>query len=510
MAQQFCPHCGKAIEEAAIFCPGCGLKVASPQGKKRKGLLIGIVSGLVILLAVGATSLILHFGKSEIPVSISESPSPSEQEEKSSKPPVAKSATVQLEKAEGSVLLTSILGKELSVVEGMQLLDGNSVATQVDSYAYLNLDRSRAAKLDSLSTMELRQEVADLELNLTQGSLFFNITQPLDKEETLNIRTSTMVIGIRGTSGIVHASQVGIPDGIFVLDGSVTLLYEGKDITVSAKHKAELIDDSGESSILITELTETELDEFAVEEIRKDAALQKRLENSRWDVDRILNIRSPETIEMYAAYLDAIEQYGTVLTEYSKISVPVYGGGLLDFNSDGIEDLVLIYSGEIGDTICSVFSYQSGSIQALFTKTLWYDASDGAMPEIYESDGKGCITVKLRFYDYDYRIEELADGEWQKLPNNSGQTFMTYQNGKLQEELYYRLEPILDYQDPYYVITQVEWEIWRDGVQTQKGNVPSFDSDMPEIEAVKIEAEETYGNKWSWILLDELKAFLAN
>jgi hypothetical protein len=352
----------------------------------------------------------------------------------------------------------------------------------------------------------LRQEAAELELNLTQGSLFFNIAQPLDAEETLNIRTSTMVIGIRGTSGIVHASQAGIPDGIFVLDGSVTLLYEGKEITVSAKHKAELIDDSGESSIQITELTETEIEKFAVEEIRKDAALQKRLENAGWDVDRILNVRSPETIAMYAAYLDAIEKYGTVQSQFN-VPALVTGGGLLDFNSDGFEDLVLFYNSEL-EGICSTYTYELGSIQELFTLSFEIGATDYAVIRtIYENNGKACIVAA---YPLDWSwYDTLSDEEHEKIPNFQGRGFEIFQNGEIQEKLYYGFNPELNTSD-YSLVDHIEWEIWRDGAQTQKGNVPSAQSEMPEIEAVIIEAEETYGTPWTWMPIEELKAFLAN
>lgn len=48
--------------------------------------------------------------------------------------------------------------------------------------------------------------------------MFFNVMKPLDENETMNIRTSTTVTGIRGTSGSVKAisdthTQVTILEG---------------------------------------------------------------------------------------------------------------------------------------------------------------------------------------------------------------------------------------------------------------------------------------------------------
>lgn len=47
----------------------------------------------------------------------------------------------------------------------------------------------------------MRKSGKKLEMLLQSGDIFFNISQPLDDDETLNIRTSTMAVGLRGTSG---------------------------------------------------------------------------------------------------------------------------------------------------------------------------------------------------------------------------------------------------------------------------------------------------------------------
>ena len=42
-----------------------------------------------------------------------------------------------------------------------------------------------------------------MDIQLRSGSLFFSVTQPLEDDETMNIRASTLLVGIRGTCGWV-------------------------------------------------------------------------------------------------------------------------------------------------------------------------------------------------------------------------------------------------------------------------------------------------------------------
>ncbi len=109
--------------------------------------------------------------------------------------------TLRLEKTEGTVTVESASGKSLSLRNGMRLYSGTKIKTSEGSYAYISLDSGKAVKLDASSESEVRKSGKKLELNLLSGELFFDVTVPLEKDESLNIRTSTMVTGVRGTSG---------------------------------------------------------------------------------------------------------------------------------------------------------------------------------------------------------------------------------------------------------------------------------------------------------------------
>ena len=127
---------------------------------------------------------------------------------------------IRLLKVEGSVTVTSSTGKTHETRENMHLYNGYCVSTAAESYAWITLDESKAVKLDSSSSLEVRRSGKELELLLRSGNLFFNVTAPLKEEEKLNIRTSTIVTGVRGTSGEVQRVSE-TQTNVIIFDGQV-------------------------------------------------------------------------------------------------------------------------------------------------------------------------------------------------------------------------------------------------------------------------------------------------
>lgn len=80
-----------------------------------------------------------------------------------------------------------------------------SAGTQ--SYAYISLDSSKAVKLDANTKVQVRKQGSKLELLVTSGKLFFNVKAPLSSNQSLNIRTSTMVTGIRGSGDFANGNS---------------------------------------------------------------------------------------------------------------------------------------------------------------------------------------------------------------------------------------------------------------------------------------------------------------
>ena len=96
------------------------------------------------------------------------------------------------------------------------------------SFAWINLDDVKLAKLDETSEIAIQKEDKHLELEVKSGSLFFNVTQPLEDDETMNI----LVVGIRGTCGWVE-----VPDAshmnVYLLESKVECTAGGT-ATISA------------------------------------------------------------------------------------------------------------------------------------------------------------------------------------------------------------------------------------------------------------------------------------
>ena len=87
----------------------------------------------------------------------------------------------------------------------MKLYNGYAMSTEKESFAWLNLDSVKLAKMDVDSQISITKRRNALEVMVDSGNLYFNIKEPLKEDETLDIRTSNMAVGIRGTCGWVES-----------------------------------------------------------------------------------------------------------------------------------------------------------------------------------------------------------------------------------------------------------------------------------------------------------------
>lgn len=84
----------------------------------------------------------------------------------------AAAATLRLEKAEGTVTVSTAAGRTVSTTDGMRLYSGYVLETGTDSYAYVSLDSTKAVKLDASSRGEVSKSGKKLELKAVSGKLF--------------------------------------------------------------------------------------------------------------------------------------------------------------------------------------------------------------------------------------------------------------------------------------------------------------------------------------------------
>ena len=196
-------------------------------------------------------------------------------------------SAIQLMKTEGSVSITNGSGRALSVRENMRLYNGYHAKTTEKSYAWVNLDSSKLIKLDEVSEAEVRKAGKKLEVLLNSGNLYFDVSEPLDQEESLNIRTSTMIVGIRGTCGWVKMLNAWHAQ-VYLLEGRVECSVtdpatgESRTTVLQGGEMAEFVvypqGQTGERCDIIRQsYTEEHIDGFVLVELVKDRTLCEKI-----------------------------------------------------------------------------------------------------------------------------------------------------------------------------------------------------------------------------------------
>ena len=171
--------------------------------------------------------------------------------------------TVRFLRMQGEVTLLDGKDKEVSIQESMRLSDGNKVITATASFAALGLDDFKIVSLDESTKTGINRKGKKLELDLQSGGLYFNVTKALEDDEEFNIRTSTMITGIRGTCGYISA------DELYLLEGHVVTTNNfGESIEVEAGQK--LIVDAATGKMRIEKYTLYDLPLLVISELARD------------------------------------------------------------------------------------------------------------------------------------------------------------------------------------------------------------------------------------------------
>lgn len=201
----------------------------------------------------------------------------------------ATASTMRLEKYQGSVAVKNASGKTLGTSGKMRLYSGYQVTTARGSYAYISLDGSKSIKLDASSKVTIAQQGRKLEVLVNYGKLLFDVNQPLDKDETLNIRTSTMVTGVRGTIGWVEVNEKD-ESQLKLIEGKTTVMLvnplsgETQTTEISSGQALSSImqDIPGDDgiTIVIDKLEEEDIPGFVSTMIAENPDMQQRIENS--------------------------------------------------------------------------------------------------------------------------------------------------------------------------------------------------------------------------------------
>ena len=211
--------------------------------------------------------------------------------------------TMRILRIEGTVSMKED-GIVKAIRESLRLKSGNELDTDAESLVSIGLDESKIVTLDEYSCAEVAQEGRHLNLKLTEGSLFFEVDKPLEEDESFEICTSTMVVGIRGTSGWV--SVEGDTESLIISDGHVQVIGmnpvtgEVKMIEISAGQRLNiyLYNDRDVDSIMfeVIDISERELSDFVLERLRENLKLlDKVVDATDWDKPWILG-ESDDTV----------------------------------------------------------------------------------------------------------------------------------------------------------------------------------------------------------------------
>ncbi|MDE7321028.1 MAG: FecR family protein, partial [Lachnospiraceae bacterium] len=224
--------------------------------------------------------------------------------------------------------------------------NGYLTSTEEASYAWISLDSEKLAKLDAVSETQVRKNGKKLEILLNSGNLYFDISEPLTEEETLNIRTSTMVMGIRGTSGWVKVidrwhSQVYILEGTVQCSVMDPVTNQIKSTTLTSGQMAEFVvysqDQPGDKcDILMQSYTEGDIDGFALVELVQDRSLCGQiLDASGLDILGLAGDAQQRLLADQAEMSGSLEGINSRLADQeSYISQdPVWTGGALASDS---------------------------------------------------------------------------------------------------------------------------------------------------------------------------------
>jgi len=217
-----------------------------------------------------------------------------------------RATTMRLEKTEGTVRLTNQNGKKRTLKEDIRFTNGDVLRTREESYAGVSLDDTKAVMLDEESRAEFYQGKDEdwIEIDLVEGELFFNVEEKLSEDEEFEIHTSTMVMGIRGTSGHVRTQESG-EDTLTVTDGTVHVTAAVPDsedtmeTDVSAGSQLRVIPadiaPSGHIEMEVRVISPEELPALALRAISEDEDLLDRVSSETgWEASRILDAAGAE------------------------------------------------------------------------------------------------------------------------------------------------------------------------------------------------------------------------
>ncbi len=208
--------------------------------------------------------------------------------------------TMRLLRIEGTVTLQDASGEQRTIVDNIRFSSGDALSTGPASLASIAFDDHKIVTLDENSRAEFTKNNNQMELNLTSGGVFFDVNQPLTDDESFEIRTATMTVGIRGTSGYVTVDSDGIAtltltSGHVHITGKNPNTGETKQLDVGPGQQIRvyLFNDRtiGSVDFVLNEITEEDLNQFILDRLGQSDTLRATVcAATGWNEDLILEL----------------------------------------------------------------------------------------------------------------------------------------------------------------------------------------------------------------------------
>ena len=207
--------------------------------------------------------------------------------------------TMRLLRMEGTVNIEDARGGSKPASANIRFQSGDAINTGSDGLASVGLDDTKIVTLQNDSRAEFQKKGKHLELKLTKGAVFFNVTEKLKADETFEIKTSTMTAGIRGTSGMIYfdtadggRESLVVTDGVVEVSATNPKTGETKTARVEGgkKIKVYLYNDRNVDSVEfeLDPVTENTLDGFALKNLAENDELIDRVAAyTGWDKDKL-------------------------------------------------------------------------------------------------------------------------------------------------------------------------------------------------------------------------------
>ena len=227
--------------------------------------------------------------------------------------------TMRLLRVEGTVNIEDSKGGTKPVLDKIRFQSGDALNTGNDGLASVGLDDTKIVTLQSDSRVEFQKQNKKLELKLTKGALFFEVMEHLKDDETYEIHTSNMTVGIRGTSGYVYYDESDKRESLVVTDGvvevSATNPKTGETKTARVEGgkqiKVYLYSDRTEDTVEfeLNEVSEESVPEFALQRLAENEELLDRVcEYTGWDKDKLIEVLADAIAEETAETSESTEE----------------------------------------------------------------------------------------------------------------------------------------------------------------------------------------------------------